>query len=358
MSTVLIAEDEESLLEVLCEAVSNLGHEVLRASDGEDALLLARARPPDLVITDHMMPRRSGMDLVDALRCEPRLAGVPTIVISAVRPKGVERAGRFLAKPVALIDFERAVDEALGGTGAARGAPPVRAQTAAAASTRALEETLQWVAHELKTPLSAAQLGAQLLRKRLGDDAGAREREAIDMILRQLARMNVFVSSVLDAAQLREGRLILDRRPFDVAGWLGEVVNDWRVLRPGFEFSLVVAPEEPVVVRGDAVRLRQVVDNLISNAVKHGAPPERLEVRLELGPGVAQVRVRDHGAGIPAADLPRIFEKFQRAPGTSAAGHGLGLAIASSLARLHGGALSVESALGEGSTFTLTLPRT
>lgn len=357
MSTVLIAEDEEALLDVLCEAVGGLGHDILRAADGEEALLLARGHPPDLVITDHMMPRRSGMELVDALRGEPRLAAVPVIVMSAVKPRGVERAHRYLAKPVALADFERAVTEALGSNGhGPHPAPPAPPAAQSSTAPRALEETLQWVAHELKNPISSAQLGAQLLRKRLGEDAGGREREAIDMILRQLARMNVFVSSVLDAAQLREGRLVLDRRPLDLEAWLTEILDDWRAQRPQFVFTLV-RPAEPLIVRADGPRLRQVVDNLLSNAVKHGSPPERVEVRVDVAPGVVHVRVRDQGAGIPAADLPRIFDRFHRA-GNSAGGHGLGLTIASSLARLHGGMLSVESELRRGSTFTLTVPRT
>lgn len=356
MSKVLVAEDEEALLDIMCEVVTGLGHEVFRAADGEDALTIARAQRPDLVITDQMMPRRSGVELMQALTAEPDLASVPVIMISAVRPKGLEAAWRFISKPVALAAFERAITEALGVGQPAAASPSAGAASPTAA--RVVEETLHWAAHELKTPISSAQLAGELLQKRLGaDGADPRDLDAIALILRQLSRMSGFVTAVLDAAQLRDGKVALEREPLELAAWLDEVARDWRATHPDVQLS-VAAPGTPVLVRADARKLRVVLDNLLGNAVKHGAPSKRVDLSVDLAPGLVNVHVTDHGIGIPAAELPRLFDRFHRAAGSTSGGHGLGLYIAASLARLHGGVLSARSELGQGATFTLSLPRT
>ncbi len=352
---VLIAEDEEALLEVFAEVVEGLGHEALRAHDGEQALLLARSHAPDLVVSDHMMPRRTGVELLRAIRQEPALESVPFVLLSAALPAGREEAHAFLPKPVDLCTFEAAVQGALGN----RPRAPQRPDTLARPRTTALvrEEMLNWVAHELKTPLSAARLNVQVLSRKLharGPDADG-ERKAADAVLRQLDKMNGLVSSILDAARLTEGKVALQAERADLCAFLAEVVGEWRELQPGVRFELQCT-EHTLPLSFDAVRLRQVLDNLLSNAVKYGGEARRVEVGLATTPGLAVVHVRDWGPGIPAAELPNIFDRFHRADSNEGRGHGLGLYIASALARLHGGALSVKSTLGEGSTFSLRLP--
>jgi len=132
-------------------------------------------------------------------------------------------------------------------------------------------------------------------------------------------------------------------------------VSEWRELQPEVHFELRCT-EDSLPLHFDAVRLRQVLDNLVSNAVKYGGEARRVEVALSTTPGLAVVSVRDWGQGIPAAELRSIFDRFHRADSNEGRGHGLGLYIASALARLHGGSLTVKSALGEGSTFSLRLP--
>jgi two-component system, sensor histidine kinase and response regulator len=358
MSRVLVVEDEAALLEVFAEVVEGLGHEALRAHDGEQALLLARSERPDLVVSDHMMPRRTGMELLRALRQDPALESVPFVLLSAALPAGREEAHAFLPKPVDLSTFESAVQGALG----TRARTPERPAPAAsprpvAPAALVREEMLNWVAHELKTPLSAARLNAQVLVRKLqarAQDAEA-ERKAADAVLRQLDRMNALVSSILDAARLTEGKVTLQAERADLCAFLAELVAEWRELQPRVHFELQCS-EGTLPLSFDAVRLRQVLDNLLSNAVKYGGEARRVEVGLSTTPGLAVVHVRDWGQGIPAAELPNIFDRFHRADTNEGRGHGLGLYIASALARLHGGSLTAKSALGEGSTFSLRLP--
>ncbi|QSQ27381.1 HAMP domain-containing histidine kinase [Pyxidicoccus parkwayensis] len=357
MSLVLIAEDEEALLEIFAEVVEALGHRAVRAHNGEEALTLARTEPPDLVVSDHMMPRRTGMELLRALRAEPRLAAVPFVLLSAARPAGRDEADAFLAKPVDLARFEAAVTQALSSRPSSVPGPPkhVASREPRPASGVAREELVSWVAHELKTPLSSARLNAQMLLRKVAQRGGDAECRSAEAVLRQLDRMNQLITSILDAGRLSEGKVELRTAYCDLVPFLKELIGEWRELEPRVEF-LLTGIEEPVKLSFDAERVRQVLNNLLSNAVKYCGEHKRVELGLGVSPGLAVIHVRDWGVGIPAAELPNIFDRFQRVDDDPERGHGLGLFIASQLARLHGGSLSVRSSRGEGSTFQLRLP--
>src|SRR4051812_19773134 len=115
MSLVLVADDEPAVLEVLSEVVEDLGHDVVRAHDGREALVIAKAQVPQLVVTDHMMPRLSGVDLCRQLRLDATLKDVPIILLSAALTQGVPEAQAFLSKPFELTDFEQVVRQTLAG---------------------------------------------------------------------------------------------------------------------------------------------------------------------------------------------------------------------------------------------------
>jgi two-component system, sensor histidine kinase and response regulator len=359
MKSVLIAEDEEALLEVMSAVVADLGHKVLMAQDGAEALTLARSHQPDLVITDHMMPRLTGMGLLGALRSEPALKDTPVILVSAARPAGAENATLYLAKPVPLDRFEKAVQSCLQG---APGTSPRPAEVALTYDERsalslAKTEMLSWVAHEIKTPLSSARMNLQLMLRHPSVADEAPQRKKGESILRQLERMDQLVSSVLEAASLADGAVRLKLERQDLKGFLEGLISYWKDVKPEVQFTLLL-PELPVLLNADAERLRQILDNLISNAVKYGSPVSRVQVALEQSPGRASIQVTDFGPGIDAVELARIFDRFHRAEGAVGKGHGLGLYIASALAKLHGGTLHAKSQRGEGATFTLSLPST
>lgn len=360
MSKVLVAEDEPALLETFCELVSGLGHECLSAHDGNEALDLARKQHPDLVISDLMMPGKTGLDLIRALKGDPILAKVPVILLSAGRPSEHEKqeAWRFLAKPVNIERFEAAVRD---GLQAAEQAGPARGFRAAPGDevspiTLAREAMLSWVAHEIKSPLSAALTASQLALRGIenNEDAATLEKR-LGMIGRQLVRMDELVSSVLDAAQLQDGKLHLDLEDMDIGEWVTKLIDSWRDVHPDYRFEAAI--ERGLVVMADRERIRQVVDNLISNAIKYGGGAKLVRIDVRSTDHIVVIKVTDEGAGIPPEELPHIFDRFHRVAGQGGRGHGLGLYIAAALARLHGGELTVESRVGRGSTFTLALPR-
>jgi signal transduction histidine kinase len=355
---VLIAEDEPALLESYSEVVTALGHECLTARDGSEALVLARSYKPDLVVTDFMMPRCTGLEVIRALKRDPLLASVPVILITAGRPReaDLQDAWLTLRKPIPLDQFENAVRKGLE-VGEEPGSHGFSAAAPADVSpiTLAREEMLSWVSHEIKSPLAAAMTAAQLAMRDLqtGAERDSLQRRLV-VITRQLARMDELATSILDAAQLQSGQLKLDVEDVELGPWLTSVVAFWKELNPEYEFTLIDGHD--IVLSVDRERLRQIVDNLISNAVKYGKSAKRVTVEAEVVDGNVRIHVRDEGPGIAPEQLASIFNRFQRVPGQGGRGHGLGLYIAAALARLHGGVLTVESEMGKGSVFTLMLP--
>jgi two-component system sensor histidine kinase/response regulator len=354
MSLVLIADDEMPTLEILAQVAEDLGYQVLEAHDGEEALTLARAHQPGLVLTDFMMPRMSGVALMRAIRADPQLSSTPVVLMSAAQPEAWGEATAFLAKPLGLDRVESVLTRLL----------PLGASSPAVRDIRPSKgpptgqhpnEMLNWIAHELKTPLGAARVSAELLQRQLGARRDEREGRHVTMILRQVDRMTTIITSMLDAASLDAGKMVLHRESVDLVRFVESTVAAWRELRPAADLTLAL-PDGALEISVDPERLRQVLDNLLSNAIKY-AGQSRIEVCVESAIRSASVIVRDHGPGIPAADIPHLFERFRRVEGNQAStGHGLGLYIASAVARLHGGGLSVKSVLGRGTTFTVSLP--
>ncbi|WP_164000844.1 ATP-binding protein [Pyxidicoccus caerfyrddinensis] len=335
MSLVLVADDEPAVLEVLSQVVEDLGHDVLRARDGEEALGLARARRPQLVVTDHMMPRLSGVELCRRLRQEALLKDVPIILLSAVLPQGAPEASAFLHKPFEITDFESVIRQSLA---AAPRPEPVDVGSP-------VEVLGQWVAQTLQGPLDAAR--AQL--KQL-ESVPTADRATLASLDAQLQAMEALGRNLKDVARLAAGGVALQPVEADLAQHLLGAVTAWRAHAP----VTLVASTEPVSVRFDPERIRQVFDVLLANAVKQDGGRGEVTVELQASRSLVTVQVKDRGPGFPEEEVPRLFAPFQTG---SAGAAGLGFYVASELARLHGGALSAVSRPGQGSTFSLLLPR-
>jgi signal transduction histidine kinase/putative methionine-R-sulfoxide reductase with GAF domain len=227
---------------------------------------------------------------------------------------------------------------------------------------RQREQFLAAAAHDLKTPLTTIQGLVQLLGRQLGRlDLPQPERFGATMhsIESGTRKMNALIEELLDLTRLdTTGALTLNRAPVDL-GKLAQAVLDVYSASADNHRLVLDAPAEPLVGHWDEARLERVISNLIGNAIKYS--PEGGEVLLRVGKeaqGWARVTVADHGIGIPDSDVERVFERFQRGsnvPG-SLSGSGVGLSYVRQLVLQHGGAISVQSKLGAGTTFTFTLP--
>jgi two-component system phosphate regulon sensor histidine kinase PhoR len=210
--------------------------------------------------------------------------------------------------------------------------------------------------HELKTPVAAVRALAETLQAALPDDPAAALRFA-ERIGREAERLEVLVRDLLDLSRVERGTL--DVEPVDLVGLVKEVVGGYADLAEERRVTLATELRPGVGMRGDRAQLSLLLSNLIDNALRYTAAGGTVCIRLDPAESRAVLQVADTGEGIPASELPRIFERFYRvdkARARQTGGTGLGLAIVRHVAEAHGGTVRVDSELARGSTFTVTLP--
>ncbi len=216
------------------------------------------------------------------------------------------------------------------------------------------------VSHELKTPLTSMMGYTALLLEGQGGPLAQRQREWLGVIRDNADRLVTLIDDLLDMARIEAGKIELQRTPLDLVPLIQEVA---RVLRPQLEgkgqwLTLDLAEALPAVV-GDADRVRQILTNLLSNALKYTPPGGRITITARRDAGCVRVAVQDTGIGLAPEDQAQLFTPFFRAQNDATqgvGGTGLGLAITQALVELHGGAITVTSVPGQGSTFSFTLP--
>ena len=215
------------------------------------------------------------------------------------------------------------------------------------------------MSHELRTPLNAIIGFSQVLRDGMVGDVNEKQAEYLDDILSSGNHLLSLINDVLDLSKVEAGQVELERAPFSLQDALerGIAMVRERATRDGVQVTLAANPDVDVVA-GDERRIRQVIFNLLTNAVKFTPPGGSVAVRAKQVNGEVSVSVADTGRGIAGEDLRRIFEEFQQTEAgiEQGEGTGLGLALSKRLVELHGGRIWVESVLGSGSTFVFTLP--
>jgi PAS domain S-box-containing protein len=228
-------------------------------------------------------------------------------------------------------------------------------------SQRLRDELIATVSHELRTPLTSIIGYAELLADLDGPDVSARARRLVEVIERNAHRELRLVDDLLTLAYLDDNRLRLHRAPTDLAELCQRAVDDaaLRARERGLTLRLV-RPAEPVrPVLGDGFRLVQVLENLLTNALKFTAPGGRVDVAVSDGGDRCVVEVRDTGIGMDAEERERVFERLYRAPGAVARqtqGAGLGLAIVRAIVQAHEGSIEVDSQVGVGTVLRVGIP--
>jgi two-component system OmpR family sensor kinase len=212
--------------------------------------------------------------------------------------------------------------------------------------------------HELRTPLTVmrGEIEVALRRKRLPGET----RELLTSVHDELVRLSSIVEGLMTLIKSESGRFVFQFDEVDLATMIKEISEDAQVLGSHKKIKVDLGKVEPVRIRGDAARLRQLFLNLVENAVKYTPPRGRVTISVEHANGGASVSVQDTGIGIPRRDQSKIFDRFYRVkqenPG-DISGSGLGLSIARWIAEAHRGTIDVKSEPRKGSTFTVLLPR-
>jgi signal transduction histidine kinase len=212
------------------------------------------------------------------------------------------------------------------------------------------------VSHELRTPLTGIVGSAQNLRDGLAGGLTEAQHEYVEMIESDSGRLIRVVNELLEWGRLQAGHIQLQRAPVSLQALVDDV---FMLLRPAADRKRVTLAQAgcETVVQADADKLKQILINLVDNAIKFSPPETMVHLQAQANPAGLRILVKDDGAGVAAEDVPHLFERFFRgraADGTG--GSGLGLAIARNLARLHGGDITLQPSPERGSTFALSLP--
>jgi signal transduction histidine kinase len=290
--------------------------------------------------------RNIGAVLATPITAGERRLGV--LAFSAARPpifavSDIELAGLLADQAAVVLESRALIDHAT----------RVRAREEA---TRLKEDFLSAAAHDLKTPLTTVVAQAEFLERRaVREPSAPADLAGIRRVVRESKRLAGLVGDLLDATRLEQGRLVGEREPVDLATLAQEVcaqdAADWGIC--------LVEASAPVVGAYDRRRVGQLLQNLVENAKKYSPDRTPIKIKVWQEDAEARVAVEDSGIGIPAADLPRIFERFSRASNVDDKrfhGMGLGLFICRGIVEEHGGRIWVESELGKGSTFHVALP--
>ncbi len=354
-----LAPERRPALEAVARCLANPAelerrtHPLARALRSGEVQLVADVPDDHAERTLHEPASRSAMRAL-----APRtLLGVPLVargrVVGAVVLGSDEPARRYGAADVELAR-ELAARAALAVDNA-------RLLRDAEAASRAKSDFLAMMSHELRTPLNAIAGYVELIRLGVHGPVTEAQDEALTRVQRNQAHLLALINQVLSYAQLEGGRAAYTRSAVpldavlrDAGGRVAEALHARAIA-----YAYRGCPPD-VHVRADAELLRQILGHLLSNAAKFTAPGGQVVLACELGTRTVAVRVRDTGRGIPPEKLASVFEPFVQVDRTlrhPEEGVGLGLAISRDLARGMGAALTAESALGDGSTFTLTLAR-
>jgi len=310
--------------------------------------------------------------LLDVWRDSYRRNVLPEVATSAI---GVLAAAAWRFNPgllalallpvLALRAAFHAIAEAERARGVARDAQAIAesARAVAEEAVRVRDDFMTAASHDLRTPLTGVLGRSEIIQTRLDsgrplDDGWFRAQ--VDL-LRQAARhLAATVEEITDTAQVQMGRLlVLKLEPIDV----GDMVRAMSAVVAAASASSTAAPVEVAVaarliVEGDRCRLERVVQNVVGNAVKYSPAGTPVQVSVGGDATWATITVRDRGVGVPAVEVPRLFTRFYRAStATDIAGTGIGLAGARTIVEQHGGRITLESAVGEGTTVTVSLPR-
>jgi signal transduction histidine kinase len=370
---ILMVDDLPANLLALTGVLEPLGHELVCARSGAEAIRLAVEREFAVILMDAQMPTLDGLQTTRLLKEHPVTCHVPIIFLTAVSLeashmfRGYESgAVDYIVKPFepeilrskvkVFVELFLRREQVRRQTELLHTERVARAE--AEAKILAREEILAIVSHDLGNPIAAAAATMESVRRSAQASADGNLLRQSDRVLRALERMHRLVDDLLDASRIETDRLVIDKQRHDVLDIVNQAID---VLLPvAAERSLKLACSAPASALSafcDRDRIFQVLSNLIGNAIKFSPEDGAIVLTVTVHDTEVELEVRDSGPGICPDDISHIFDRYWQAAGQHRRGLGLGLAIAKGIVQAHGGRIWVESRVGDGSTFHFTLPR-
>jgi len=364
-SDILVADDNADMRAYLERLLRAQGWRVRCVANGQEALELARASPPDLVLSDVMMPRLDGIGLLNALRSEERTRTLPIILLSArageeATAQGLESgADDYLIKPFSARELVARVGATLAISRLRHQVIEEKQAQAGALQQRVdFEQQLAGiVSHDLRNPLNAILLAAQALLRR--DDLNEPQMRSVVRIHSSAQRAIRLIHDLLDFTQARLGRGIpVERRRLELHSFVRQVLEEVQANFP--ERQIQVQSQGDGRGKWDSDRLAQVLTNLLSNALKYSPAEAVVSLHIRDKGDWVELAVHNQGAPIPPEAMERLFQPLQRGSSqvdSSNRSVGLGLYIVKHIVEAHGGSIEVTSNARAGTTFLVRLPR-
>lgn len=377
-ASILVIDDEAAIRKTLATSLEEMGHRVTLAASGQEALVIIRKQPFNIVIADIKLPDISGLEILEATKELYPEAAVIMITGHASLETAInainDGAYAYILKPVPMNQLEAILNNALREQRLLRENWELvenlqQTNKSLEEANQALEQVsltksdfMAKMSHELRTPLNSIIGFSEVLL----DDKTV-EKETCDEFLNYIHisanHLLHLINSILDLSRVESGRIILEPAQFELARLLEDVrVEVTPMLATKQQTLAIEAGDSPTTLYADESKLRQILLNLISNA--HKFSPLNSEIKVICHPAkphLLHFSVIDNGIGISPEDRQKIFDDFsqvKRTPAVRGQGVGLGLSIAKRLVELHGGNIWVESQVGTGSTFTFSIPIT
>lgn len=362
---VLIVDDQPENRDLLQHPLRAIRCDVRLAADGAEALRLAAAEPPDLVLLDVRMPGMDGYEVCRRLRSLPATRDVPVIFLSAAHePAEIARgfevgAVDYVSKPFRLaelmarvrthLELKRSRDEL------------ARHAASLAALNRQKDRLIEIASHDLRNPLQSAHLGCrQLLDGRGVTAPDAGQRRGLELVLNAVERMSELVGSILDYRTATTGELPFQPASVDLSALVRTALQAAQPIAAAKGIQLRAEPAADLpAARADAARVAQALANYTGNAIKFSPAGRTITVATRRVEGGLRVEVRDEGPGVLPAERGQLFEEFVRLSNQPTGGEsstGLGLAIVRRLITSQGGAVGADFPAAGGSVFWFTLP--
>jgi signal transduction histidine kinase len=346
-ATVLVVDDSPANLLLLERMLERTGFEPLTARSGELALEAARARAPDLILLDISMPDMDGYEVCERLKADAALRDIPVIFISA-RNQTIDKVKAFGVGGVDYITKPFQFEEVQ-----AR----IRTHLRLRRLERLRDDLTQMVIHDLRNPLTVICGFLDILEGREAQALSAGTQALVTVARRSAEDLLMMIGSILDVARMGAGAMKLRREPCDLGALARSVLAATQPL-PGDRAVTIDAHEPAPGFTADVALLRRVLQNLLGNALRYTPAGGVVRVVVAPSPGEIRVAITDAGPGIAPEHQGRIFEKFgQVGDRRNRVGSGLGLTFCKLAVEAHGGRIGVESEVGRGSTFWVTLPR-
>jgi two-component system sensor histidine kinase/response regulator len=354
-SRVLVVDDISQNLQVVGTMLRVEGYQVTPATSGSQALERAQSRPPDLILLDLMMPDMDGLEVCRRLKADPSTREIPIIFLTASNEmehlvQGFEAgAVDYVTKPFNAPELLARVRTHL---------ELKHARQRLREMNNEKNEFMGIAAHDLRSPLNAVKGYSEMV---LEDPAlGLENAELIQRIHEAAARMAEMVQNLLDANRIERGEMQLHLAPIDLAAAVPAVLETQRPRAEAKQQTLHWQNKAgPVPVLADATVLTQVIENLVSNAVKYSPPGKNIYVRLCRSPEGTRCEVQDEGPGLSAEDQKKLFGKFARLSAKPTGGEnatGLGLSIVKKMVEAMNGQVWCESEPGKGALFVVQFP--